>query len=171
VPDSIFLCGLSGSGKSTVAPIVAQLRGCIALDTDAMVVAEAGMTIAEIFSREGESGFREREARAVKSACFHPRAVVALGGGALERNDSFDAVCAAGVLIFLDAPDEVLATRLDRGNGEVRPMLAKPDALAQMRARRLARFEHAVLRIDTSSLSADDVSLVILSEVEGQRRT
>ena len=152
VPDSIFLCGLSGSGKSTVAPLLARLRGCVALDTDAMIVAEAGTTIVEIFAREGEPGFREREARAVKAACEHPGAVVALGGGALERDDSFDSVRAAGVLIFLDASDEVLASRLDRGNAEIRPLLAQPGALAEMRARRLARFEHASLRIDTSSL-------------------
>ena len=158
VPDNIFLCGLSGSGKSTLAPLLAQLRGCAALDTDAMVVAEAGMTIVEIFAREGEAGFREREARAVKAACAHPSAVVALGGGALERSDSFDAVCAAGTLIFLDAPDETLAARLDRGNGEVRPMLAQPDALAQMRARRLARFERAAFRIDTSTLTPEEIA-------------
>ncbi len=167
MPDSIFLCGLSGSGKSTVAPLLAQLRGCDALDTDAMIVAEAGTTIAEIFAREGEPGFREREARAVKAACEHPGAVVALGGGALERDDSYDAVSAAGVLIFLDAPDEILASRLDRGNGEVRPMLAQPDALARMRARRLARFERAAICIDTSSHSAEEIAAL----VEGQRRT
>jgi shikimate kinase len=174
VPDSFFLCGLSGSGKSTVAPLLAQLRECVALDTDAMIVADAGISIAEIFAREGEPGFREREARAVKAACEHPRAVVALGGGALERDDSFDAVSAAGVLIFLDAPDEILASRLDRGNGEVRPMLAQPDALARMRLRRLARFERAAFRIDTSTRTADDIARVILSvasaasAVEGQ---
>jgi len=185
VPDNIFLCGLSGSGKSTLAPLLAQLRGCAALDTDAMVVAEAGMTIVEIFAREGEAGFREREARAVKAACAHPSAVVALGGGALERSDSFDAVCAAGTLIFLDAPDETLAARLDRGNGEVRPMLAQPDALAQMRARRLAqmrarrlaRFERAAFRIDTSTLTPEEIAALCHPErsaaerrvVEGQR--
>jgi len=165
VPDSIFLCGLSGSGKSTVAPLAARLRGCSALDTDAMIVADAGMTIAEIFSREGESGFREREARAVKSACAHPHAVVALGGGALERDDSFEAVCAAGTLVFLDAPDEILASRLGRPNGEVRPMLAQPDALAQMRARRLARFERAALRIDTSTLPPDEIAALVVPSV------
>ncbi len=164
MPDSIFLCGLSGSGKSTLAPLLAQLRGCVALDTDAMIAAEAGTTIAKIFAREGEAGFREREARAVKAACEHARAVVALGGGALERDDSFEAVRAAGVLIFLDAPDEILASRLDRRDGEIRPLLAQPGALARMRARRLARFERAALRIDTSTLKPEKIaSRVILS--------
>jgi len=139
------------------------MRGCDALDTDAMIVAEAGLTIADVFLREGERGFREREARAIQSACAHPCAVVALGGGALERDDSFDAVRAAGILIFLDAPDDVLASRLARGSTEVRPLLAQPGALAQMRARRLARFDGAAHRIDTSSRSAEDIARVILN--------
>ncbi|MGH7716044.1 MAG: shikimate kinase [Vulcanimicrobiaceae bacterium] len=157
--DRIFLCGLSGSGKSTVAPLLAQLRGCTALDTDAIIVSEAAVPISEIFRREGESGFREREARAVQLSCAHERAVIALGGGALERDDSFEAVCASGTLIFLDAPDSVLATRLERG--EARPLMAQPGALGRMRARRLARFERALVRIDTSTRSPHEIVTAI----------
>ncbi len=135
---------------------MAQLRGSTALDTDAMIVTEAGVTIADIFAREGEFGFRDREARAVKSACAHESVVVALGGGALERDDSFEGVNAAGRLVFLDAPDTILATRLERG--EVRPMLAQPDALARMRERRLARFARAAVTIDTSTLSPGEIA-------------
>ena len=161
VPANVFLCGLSGSGKSTVAPLLAKLRGCDVLDTDAMVVAEAGMPIAEIFAREGEAGFREREARCVAEACAHDGAVVALGGGALERDDSFAAAARSGILIFLDAPDDVLSRRTARANSEVRPLLAQPDALAKMRARRDVRFAHAALKIDTSTSSPDEVACAI----------
>ena len=160
MPDSIFLCGLSGSGKSTVAPLVAQILGYEALDIDAMIVAEAGIPIAEIFMREGESGFREREARAVRLACARERAVVALGGGALERDDSFAAVHAAGTLIFLDASDDVLATRIE--HGEARPLMSQPGALARMRTRRLARFERASTRIDTSTLTPQEITAAIV---------
>lgn len=158
MPDNIFLCGLSGSGKSTVAPLLARLRGCAALDTDAMIVAEAGMTIAEIFAREGERGFREREARAVAAACTNSQCIVALGGGALERDDSFARVIAAGVLVLLDAPDDVLATRLHRDGDEIRPLLANPGALARLRARRADRFRCATFTVDTSRLAADLVA-------------
>ena len=165
MPDSIFLCGLSGSGKSTLAPRLANLLGYAALDTDAMIVDEAGVSIAEIFAREGEPGFRDREARAVRSACARTQVVVALGGGALERDESFEAVMAAGELIFLDASDEVLASRLGRPGGEVRPLLAGSGALAQMRARRLARFERAALRIDTGTRTPDEIATLIVSGI------
>lgn len=150
MPDNVFLCGLSGSGKSTIAPLLAQERGCEWVDTDTLVVAEAGMPISDIFAREGESGFREREARAVAAACAKRGAVVALGGGALERDDSFECVLATGTLVFLDAPDEVLQARLSRNGNEVRPMLSQPGAIARLRQRRMARFSQAAMTIDTS---------------------
>jgi len=161
VPDNIFLCGLSGSGKSTVAPLLAQRRGCEFVDTDALIVADTGMPISDIFEREGERGFREREARAVAAACEKARVVVALGGGALERDDSFERVLRAGTLVFLDARDDVLLARLTQSAGEVRPMLARPGALARLRERRIARFSQAELRIDTSGLSPEEVVSII----------
>ncbi|MGH7328446.1 MAG: shikimate kinase, partial [Polyangiaceae bacterium] len=158
VPDNIFLCGLSGSGKSTVAPILASLRGCEALDTDAMVASEAGLTIAEIFAREGEIGFRDREARAVAAACARQHAIVALGGGALERDESFVRIGTHGLLVFLDAPDRVLTSRLRADGNEIRPLLARPNALSHLRARRLVRFQTAAMTIDTSMLSPPEVA-------------
>ena len=158
VADNIFLCGLSGSGKSTVAPILAALRDCEVLDTDAMIVAEAGMSIAEVFAREGEIGFRERESRAVATACARHRAVVALGGGALERDDSFVRMGTHGILIFLDAPDAVLSARVRAHGDEIRPLLSLPDALSRLRARRLTRFQTAALTIDTSTLTPKEIA-------------
>lgn len=158
MPDNIFLCGLSGSGKSTVAPILAALRGWEALDTDAMVRTEAGMTIAEIFAKEGEIGFRTREARAVAAACARQHAVVALGGGALERDESFVRIGTHGMLIFLDAPDDVLIARLREEGDEVRPLLGRPNALTILRARRLTRFQTAAMTIDTSKASPREIA-------------
>lgn len=155
--DNIFLCGLSGSGKSTVARLLASVQGGEAVDTDALIVSEAGMTIAEIFAREGEAGFREREARAVLEACARSGAVVALGGGALERDDSLELVLSAGVLVFLDADDDVLASRLRSEGNEIRPLLADPAAIPRMRSRRQSRFARAALTIDTSNLTPSQV--------------
>jgi len=158
VRDNVFLCGLSGSGKSTVARLLARSRESEVLDTDALVVSEAGMSIAEIFAREGERGFREREARAVAGACARSGVVVALGGGALERDDSLELVLSSGTLVFLDADDDVLAARVAREGNEIRPLLSKPGAIGSMRARRQPHFMRAALTIDTTNLTPEEVA-------------
>jgi len=62
-PERIFLIGFSGTGKSCVAHLAAQMLGWETLDTDAMVEEEAGLPIPQIFRRWGEAWFREAEAR------------------------------------------------------------------------------------------------------------
>ncbi|MBV8601312.1 MAG: shikimate kinase [Candidatus Eremiobacteraeota bacterium] len=159
---NVYLCGLSGSGKSTVAPLLAQRRGAESIDTDRSIVAEAGISIAELFEREGERGFRDREARAIEAACARTNCVVALGGGALERPRSFERILATGTLVFLDAPLEVLELRLRAAGGtEVRPLLREPGALAKLRDRRLPSYRRANLTVDTAALSPLEVAIRI----------
>ncbi len=79
----IVLVGFMGAGKTTVGRILAAKLGLPFRDTDAMVVAEAAMSISEIFEKKGEPGFRELEREAVYTALEAEDAVVALGGGAL----------------------------------------------------------------------------------------
>ncbi|MBL8996877.1 MAG: shikimate kinase [Gemmatimonadetes bacterium] len=93
----IVLLGLPGAGKSTVGPLVAARLGGAFVDLDAEIAAEAGMSVGEIFAREGEAGFRARETRATASLVARARdaasasglpgaapVVVAPGGGWVE---------------------------------------------------------------------------------------
>ncbi len=89
-----------GSGKTTVGPLVAERLGSKFVDVDDVIAAEAGVTIPEIFSRDGEARFRERE-RATIGRFFGdaPLAggdglVLALGGGAIEDAET-RACCSA----------------------------------------------------------------------------
>ncbi|MBV8355714.1 MAG: 3-dehydroquinate synthase [Candidatus Eremiobacteraeota bacterium] len=155
---NVFLCGLSGCGKSTVAPILARMRGLEALDLDRAIVADAGLSIAEIFAREGEAGFRKREAQALADACAKTGRVVALGGGALDDARSRERIAQSGALVFLDAPLDVLEARLTSGNGDVRPLLSQPGALAALRERRLPYYSAAALTIDTADRAPEEVA-------------
>ena len=58
---NIYLCGPPGAGKSTLAPLLAALRGCEAVDVDAAIESEDGRAIARIVDEDGEPAFRERE--------------------------------------------------------------------------------------------------------------
>ncbi len=57
----IVLTGFMGSGKTTVGPLVAERLGWTFVDVDDVIAAEAGCTIPELFRRDGEAAFRERE--------------------------------------------------------------------------------------------------------------
>lgn len=80
----VALVGMSGSGKSAVARVLAKLLGLPALDVDAMAAQEAGMPVAEIFEVQGEEAFRRLEHACIAKALSGPPCVVAIGAGAVE---------------------------------------------------------------------------------------
>ena len=85
---SIVLIGYRGSGKSTVGRKLADRLWQPFLDTDEMVIKKAGKSIKEIFEQQGEPVFRELEAQAVREACKLSEHVIALGGGAVLREEN-----------------------------------------------------------------------------------
>lgn len=79
---AIVLVGMPASGKSTIGAQLAAELGWPFVDVDAMIEAESGRLIREIFADEGEARFRELEVDATLRALSRS-AVVALGGGAV----------------------------------------------------------------------------------------
>src|SRR6476646_8983501 len=77
----IVLVGLSGSGKSTVARRLAELRRWRAIDTDPELERRAGKPIPRIFAEDGEPAFRALESTFLADACREDYAVIATGGG------------------------------------------------------------------------------------------
>ena len=86
---SVILLGYRGSGKTTVGRKLADRFWQKFVDTDDLVVAAAGgKSIREIFEQQGEDHFRELEIRAVREACGRADHVIALGGGAVLREEN-----------------------------------------------------------------------------------
>jgi shikimate kinase len=150
----VFLCGLMGSGKTTVGPVLASRLALPFCDLDRAIEQDAGATVRELFTREGETGFREREARALLRVCAAGAQVVALGGGALGRADNRELVRRSGRLVWLDAPTPILVARI--GDPSSRPLLGDDpaSALDRLRAARADQYGEAGLRLDTSRLDA-----------------
>jgi shikimate kinase len=144
----LVLCGLSGAGKSTVGPLLAQRLGRPFVDVDHAVEDEAGRTVREIFAREGERAFRARErAAVVRALATAEPAVIALGGGALEDDASL-ADALEQTLVWLDAPVRVLVPRI----GDDRPLLAgnPEERLAALAAKRAPRYGRARVTVDAT---------------------
>jgi shikimate kinase len=133
-----------GSGKSTVAFAVAALLGRMAIDLDRVIENEAGDSIAGIFANEGETGFRRREANALREQ-LEGSVVVALGGGAVLDDGSWRLVREVATSIWLDAPVRVLWQRA--GEDPLRPLAldrAEFDRRFRARRRRYAESDHRV---------------------------
>ena len=111
-----------GSGKTTVGPLVAARLGWRFVDVDDVIEAEAGAPIAEIFARQGEAEFRERERGTIERLAAGDGLVLALGGGAIETAATRELLLTAPGTMLVHLEVE-LATTLTRcgGTEQTRP--------------------------------------------------
>ena len=118
---SIVLVGLMGTGKTTVARLLAEHRRVELLDTDKLIESRDGRSIREIFSESGETAFREIESEVLRECLQRPGSPVIAGAGGVvvrEQNRAMlDAARDAGstVVVWLHARPEVLAERTAKG--------------------------------------------------------
>ncbi|MFI6323732.1 shikimate kinase [Nonomuraea sp. NPDC050556] len=125
----VVLIGLMGSGKSTVARLVSRATGLPVSDSDTFLRERYGHKAAEIAATQGVDVLHEREAEHVLDALDGPPAVITAASSVVERPEVREALRDA-LVVWLDAPDEVLAERMKADDH--RP----PFAPALMRARR-----------------------------------
>ncbi len=121
----LFLIGYRGTGKSTVARLLAEALGWSWVDADAELEARSGRSIRSIFAEEGEQGFRDREEVILKDLCARSRVVVATGGGVVLRESNRQRLRAAGRVVWLTADADTICRRLaaDPSTAERRPVL------------------------------------------------
>lgn len=150
----IFLYGPSGSGKSTVGKQLAENLKLSFVDLDRVIESSAGMTIPQIMDAQGEAAFRDLESSALKNLGDENDSVIALGGGALLREENRAVAEKNGKVILLAASQSILLERL-KSDSEKRPLLsgnleAKLSDLLAKRAEHYASFP-LQLRVDEKS--------------------
>ncbi|HEY5654220.1 MAG TPA: shikimate kinase AroK [Woeseiaceae bacterium] len=124
-PKNIFLVGPMGAGKSAVGRQLARSMQLQFVDSDDEVEARTGVDIAFIFEKEGEAGFRKREAAVIDELSQREGIVLATGGGAVMDADSRQHLAARGFVVYLRTSVEQQLERTRRGRE--RPMLAGGD--------------------------------------------
>ncbi len=158
-PREAVLVGFMGAGKSSVGKELARRLGAEFVDVDDRIEAAAGKTIGEIFSREGEQAFREREREAIRDAVSVPGRVIATGGGAFLDGGNRERLKAYAPVIFLDVSP---AKALERLAGDTsRPLLAggeREKAVKELMERRRPAYRQADFRVDTENRTADRVA-------------
>lgn len=165
----IVLIGMRGSGKTSVGRELAQRLGVTPIDSDDLICKSAGATIAEIFARDGEAGFRAMEQAAIARALAGPARVISVGGGAILDPDNRARLRNAGCVVWLRAPAEVLFARIaaDAATSNTRPALTPTGGIAELRTLLTQRdpayrsTAHAV--VDTADLSLAGVVDEVIS--------
>lgn len=108
----VFLTGFMASGKSTVAPILANTLGWNFVDLDRMIESRCNKKINEIFDSEGEKYFREQEKMILAEVINYDQYIIALGGGTIANQSNLDLVKKNGCLVYLESSAEEAYKRL-----------------------------------------------------------
>jgi shikimate kinase len=155
----LFLIGFMATGKSTVGALLAARWGWPFVDLDARIEEEAEATIAELFA-DGEAGFRDLEAAALKQVADEGLQVVAVGGGAVLRPGNLELMLECGIVVCLRATPETILSRI--GDAMTRPLLAKATdkraEVTRLLGQRAAFYDRAPISVETDGLAPSQVA-------------
>ncbi|MGD8403383.1 MAG: 3-dehydroquinate synthase [Anaerolineales bacterium] len=145
----IFLYGPSGSGKSTVGRILTQSLNLPFVDLDTKIEATIEQSISQFMTEQGETAFRDVETDMLRNSIEGDEKVIALGGGALLRDENRTLVKSSGLIIFLEADLSTLVSRLIQDQDK-RPLLAGElqGKLSALLESRREHYDSFPLRVD-----------------------
>lgn len=163
----ITLIGLMGSGKSLVGRQLATTLDLPFTDSDQVVEAIAGISIADIFDLAGEAKFREMEQRAISETMESGICVLSVGGGAVCHLDTAALLKERSTLVWLKASPETLLSRI--GSTASRPLLHGNDPLAALKHLAEARADDYAIAdvvITTDGMSGTTATNAVLRALD-----
>lgn len=121
----IVLVGMMGAGKTAIGTELARRLHVPFTDSDAEIEAAAAMTIPEIFARDGEAFFRDRETQVLARLLGGAPGVISTGGGAWMRVENRELIGAHGLSVWLNCDLDTLWHRVRQRSN--RPLLQTVD--------------------------------------------
>ena len=165
---NIVLCGMMGSGKTTVGIRLSELTGMRWYDTDDLIVDKYGR-IADIFEYYGEGRFRQIETGIVHRVAGEENCIISTGGGCVLRPENSAAFKeGGGKIVFLKVDIEVLFARTGH-TGDERPLLKNTtfEKMRDLLDRRTPIYEScADYTVDTNGKGVDEVAREIVRVFE-----
>lgn len=168
-PTNIFLIGPMGAGKSAVGRQLAKSLHVPFVDSDDEVESRTGVDIAFIFEKEGEAGFRKREAAAIADLTKIDGVVLATGGGAVVNPESRSILGGRGFVIYLFTTVDQQLARTSKGRE--RPLLESGDRREILEGLLLERDsmyrEIADIVVETDGRKVHSVTREIMEKLSG----
>lgn len=121
----VYLTGFMGCGKSTIAPLLANVLGYDFVDIDNAVEQLAQKSVTRIFEEHGEEYFRAMEHTVLLESGRRKGCVVSLGGGTLTRAENLAFVKSSGLLVYLKTHPEHIIRRMRHKTN--RPLLFRSE--------------------------------------------
>jgi shikimate kinase/3-dehydroquinate synthase len=181
--ENIFLTGLAGSGKSTIARLLADQLGRPLFDIDILIEKEYGESIPSLFASKGEEYFRDCESRAliqtIQAVGKNAGAIIATGEGVVLRPENRQQMAEHGIRVYLTVEPQEALRRLQAQRAdlfaqglasEVHPLLAGWDPLVSLRALLLARsswYGEAEITCSTDGKSAEAIAYELIATLIG----
>jgi shikimate kinase len=150
---TVVMVGMMGAGKTAVGTALARLLDVPFLDSDEEIVKAAHQTIAEIFERDGEMFFRDRETEVIRRLLGGVPCVLSTGGGAFLAERNRLQIREAGVSVWLRADLNLLWNRVRHKT--TRPLLRTENPRETLRSlyeARLPFYQLADIAVDASAL-------------------
>jgi shikimate kinase len=169
----LSLIGFMGCGKSTVGRRLAAAMQRPLCDTDSIIEARAGKSVAAIFADEGEARFRACEHQLLTELLNAPSpSVIVCGGGMPCFSGVLQQLKTRSTTIYLHAPVDVLLPRL-QAEAAQRPLLQGKDDLRNfiesLLAQREPFYSQAKHTVRTGGKSVEDIVGEIIGKVGGSR--
>jgi shikimate kinase len=160
---NLYLVGMMGTGKSALGQPLAEALGYRFIDADSTVEQAAQRSIGEIFASDGEASFRALETAVLNQIASWHSLVVATGGGVVTRQENWGHM-RQGVVIWLDAPTELLLARI-AADPTPRPLMQQPDPaarLSELLGERQPLYAQADLHIKQQGEPPEQVAALVL---------
>ena len=175
--STLALIGYRGTGKTSVARLLALRLGWDWVDADVEIELRAGKSIATIFADDGEEAFRNLESQVLGELVAREKTVLALGGGVVLRAGNRELLRNVSTVVWLTASPGTLAKRIaaDESTAARRPNLTVAGGMTEITAM-LAQREPlyrqcATLEVDTENRSPGEVAETIVGRLPEMLRS